>query len=85
MPTKQNTIKTICKHSYLVKSKVFKLISIRVMSFIEIHSVLSPMQYGFSPESSTGFANLDVESSWYGNRNDKLFTGLIVIDLKKNF
>ena len=70
----------------LVISKVFeKLISIRVMSFTEKHSILSPTQYGFRPESSTKFAILDILSSCYENISDKLFTGLIMIDLKKNF
>ena len=65
--------------------KVFeKLISIKVMSFIEKHSISSPTQYGFCPESSTEFAILDIVSSCYENINDKLFTGLM-IDLKKAF
>ena len=69
-----------------VISKMFeKLISIRVMSFIEKHSILSPTQYGFRPESSTEFAILDIVSSCYENINEKLFTGLIMIDLKKAF
>ena len=69
-----------------VISKVFeKLISIRVMSFIEKHSILSPTQYVFRRESSTEFAILDIVSSCYENINDKLFTGLIMIDLKKSF
>ena len=59
-----------------------KLISIRVISFIEKHSILSPTQYGFRPESSTEFAILDIVSSCYENINEKLFTGLIMIDLK---
>ena len=62
-----------------------KLISIRVMSFIEKQSILSPTQYGFRPESSTEFAILDLVSSCYENINEKLFTGLIIIDLKKAF
>ena len=62
-----------------------KLISIRVMSFIEKHSILSPTQYVFRPKSSTEFAILDIVSSCYENINDKLFTGLIMIDLKKAF
>ena len=62
-----------------------KLISIRVMSFIEKHSILSPTQYGFRPESSTEFAILDLVSSCYENINDTLFTGLITIDLKEIF
>ena len=67
-------------------SKVFeKLISIRVMSFIKKHSILSPMQCGFRPESSTEFAILDIVSSRFGNINDKLFAGLTMIDLKKAF
>ena len=55
------------------------------MSFIEKHSILSPTQYGFRPESSTEFAILDIVSSCYENINEKLFTGLIMIDLKKAF
>ena len=62
-----------------------KLNSIRVMSFIEKHSILSPTQYGFHPESSTEFAILDKVSSCCENINDKLFTGIIMIDLKKAF
>ena len=70
----------------LVISQVFeKLILIRVMSFIEKHSILSPTQYDFCPESSTKFAILDIVSSCYENINDKLFTGIIMIDLKKAF
>ena len=55
------------------------------MSIIEKHSILSPIQYGFRPESSTEFVILDIVSSCYENINDKLFTGLIMIDLKKAF
>ena len=55
------------------------------MSFIEKHSILSPTQYGFCPESTTEFAILDIVSSCYENINEKLFTGLIMIDLKKAF
>ena len=55
------------------------------MSFIEKHSILSPMQYGFRPESSTEFAILDIVSSCYENINCKLFTRLVMIDLKKAF
>ena len=62
-----------------------KLISIRVMSFIEKHSILSPTQYGFRPESSTEFTILDIVSSCYENIYDKLFTRLVMIDLKKAF
>ena len=62
-----------------------KLISIRVMSFIEKHSILSPTQYGFRPESSTEFVILDIVSFCYKNINDKLFTGIIMNDLKKAF
>ena len=53
------------------------------MSFIEKHSILSPTQYGFRPESYTEFAILNIVSSCYENINDKLFTGIIVIGLKK--
>ena len=69
-----------------VISKVFeKLISVRVMCFVEKHSILSPMQYGFHSESSTEFAILGIVSSCYENINDKLFTKLIMIDVKKAF
>ena len=43
------------------------------------------MLYDFRPESSTEFAILDVASSCYENINDKLFTGIIMLDLKKAF
>ena len=62
-----------------------KLISIKVMSFIDKHSILSPTQYVFRPESSTEFVILDRVSSCCKNINDKLFTGIIMIDLKKAF
>ena len=55
------------------------------MSFIEKHSILSSTPYGFRPESSTEFAILDIVSSCNKEMNDKLFTGLIMIDLKKTF
>ena len=55
------------------------------MSFIEKHSILSPTQYGFRPESSTEFAILDIVSSCYENINEKLLTEHIMIDLKKAF
>ena len=55
------------------------------MSFIEKHSIPSPTQYGFRPESSTEFAILDGVSSCNENKNDKLFTGIIMIGLKKVF
>ena len=69
-----------------VISKVFeKLISIRTMSFNEKHSVLSPTQCGFLPESSTEFAILDIVYFCYENINDKLFTELNKIYFKKGF
>ena len=55
----------------LVLSKVLeKLIPIRVMSFNEKHSILSPTQYGFCSEQSTKFAILDIASSCFENIND---------------
>ena len=55
------------------------------MSFIEKYSILSPTQYGFRSESSTEFAILVIVSSCYENMNDKLFTEIIMNDLKKSF
>ena len=43
------------------------------------------MQYGFRRESFTEFAVLDLVSCYNENINDKLFTGFIMIDLKKSF
>ena len=43
----------------------------------------TPTWYGFRPESSTEFANLDIVHSCYENINGKLFTGLIMIVVKK--
>ena len=63
-----------------------KLISIRVMFFIAKLLILLPTQYGFGPESSTEFANLNIVSFCDKNLNDKLLIRLINYDwLEKRF
>ena len=69
-------------------AKVFERLSLlhnRVRSFIEKHDVLSTTQYGFRSKFSPEHAVVDIGSSCYDNINDDQFTGLIMLDLKKDF
>jgi len=47
------------------------------------HHVLYDNQYDFRPNLSTTYAMLDIVSRIKNNINNKVITGLVLIDLKK--
>ena len=55
------------------------------MNFFETNSIFAPTQYGFRRNCSTSHAVLDVITTTYDNINERLYTALIMLDLKKAF
>jgi len=67
-------------------SKIFeKLIHGRLTNFFKKHKVIHSNQYGFQSKTSTAHAMLDVITATYDNIHDKLYTGLVLVDLRKAF
>ena len=67
-------------------SKVFEILLYqRLDTFIRKHSIISPFQYGFRARHSTKHAVTDVNTMAYDNINDKKFTGVSFLDIKKAF
>ena len=62
-----------------------KLISSRLMNFLEKHNVLHANQYGFGKKMSTTHAILDVINQINYNINQKKMAGLLFVDLTKTF
>ena len=62
-----------------------KLIYARFIKFFRKHDVIYPKQYGFQKKVSTTHAMLDVVTTIYDNIYEKLFSGLLLIDLRKAF
>ena len=62
-----------------------KLIKTRLTSFLEKHSILYPKQYGFRTKHSTTHAVLDITTGLFDNINDKIFSCLVMLDLRKAF
>ena len=62
-----------------------KLILKRITSFLDKHEVIQPHQFGFRKKHSTIYALLDTLSSCYDGINEKKFSSLIMIDLRKAF
>ena len=67
-------------------SKVLeKLIHVRSSTFLNMHSILLPTQYGFRENPSIIHALLDVITSSYVNIVNSNFTALVLLDLRKAF
>ena len=67
-------------------SKIFeKLLYQRLDTFTRKHSIVSPFQYGFRAGHSTTHAVTDVITMVYDNINDKKFTAVNFLDMKKAF
>ena len=67
-------------------SKIFeKLLYQRLDIFTRKHSIFSPFQCGFRAEHSKKHAVTDVITMAYDNINDKKFTGVSFLDIKKAF
>ena len=67
-------------------SKIFeKLLYQRLDTFIRKHSIISPFQYGSQAGHSTKHAVTDVITMAYDNINDKKFTCVSFLDIKKAF
>ena len=67
-------------------SKIYeKLVTIRLLSFCNKYSIISPVQFGFQPGISTSDALLKITESIYNaldNRNHHIAT---LLDIKKAF
>ena len=67
-------------------SKIFeKLLYRRLDTFMCEHSIISPFQYGFRAGHSTMHAVTDLITMAYDNTNDKKFTGVSFLDIRKAF
>ena len=62
-----------------------KLVFFRMESFIEQNDILSPSQYGFRKAHATQQAVLDIVSTIQENKDKRLFSCGLFIDLKKAF
>ena len=62
-----------------------KLIHVRSINFFNKHSVLLLTQYGFRDNHSTSHILTGVLTSLYDNINNKKYTALLLLDLKKAF
>ena len=62
-----------------------KLVQSQTLSFLKCHSVLTPTQYSFRHKYSTLHALLDITNSALDNIENKLYTGLVFLDLTKAF
>ena len=62
-----------------------KLIKTRLTSFLDKRSILYPKQYGFRTKYSTTHAVLDITTSLFDNIKDKIFSCLVMLDLRKAF
>ena len=67
-------------------SKVFeKLLLKRLNSFFEKNDIIQPLQYGFLQKHLTVHALLHTVTNCYDAINEKLFSSLIMVDLRKAF
>ena len=81
----KNEVKNYRSISILsIFSKILeKLVHMRTLSFLKSLSVLTPTQYGFRPKYSTLYALLDITNSALDDIENKLYTGLVFLDLTK--
>ena len=67
-------------------SKVFeKLLLKRLNSFFEKNDIIQPDQYGFRQKHSTVHALMHTVTRCYDAMNEKFFSSLIMVDLRKAF
>ena len=57
----------------------------RITKFLNDHSMLSPIQYGFRSNFSTEHAVLDIVNTCYDNIDKKMYSGLVFLDLVEAF
>jgi len=62
-----------------------KIVYVRAINFLNLHLVLTPTQYGFRSNYFISQAILDMVTKCYDNINEKMFTGLVLLDLAKVF
>ena len=62
-----------------------KAICDRTTKFLNDHSILSPAKYGFRSNFSTDHAVLDILNTCYSNIENKIYFGLVLLDLAKAF
>ena len=67
-------------------SKIFERVILnRLVSFLERNSLIIPTQFGFRHNHSTIHSILDIITESYQNIEDKRFSALILLDIKKAF
>ena len=67
-------------------SKVIeKLLKVRILSFLNRNNVLYARQSGFRSKHTTMFPLIDVITVYYENINDKKYSSIIALDIKKAF
>ena len=67
-------------------SKIFERVILnRLVSFLEQNSLIIPTQFGFRHNRSTIHSILDIITESYQNIEDKRFSALILLDIKKAF
>ena len=67
-------------------SKIFERVILnRLLPFLERNNIITPAQFRFRREHSTLHAMLDLVTACFDNINNKLFSSLIFVDIKKAF
>ena len=66
--------------------KIFERVILnRLVTFLERNSLIIPAQFGFRLNNSTIHPILDIITESYQNIDDKRFSALILLDIKKAF
>ena len=67
-------------------SKVIeKLLKVRILSFLNRNNVLYARQSGFRSKHTTMFPSIDLITACYENINDKKYSSIIALNIKKAF
>ena len=80
-PTNYRPISILTCFAKILERIIYK----RLFTFLKKHNVILDSQYGFQSNRSTNHALIDVITNSFDNINDKLYTGLIFLDLTKAF
>ena len=65
--------------------RVEKIVFSRTINYLNVHSILTPTQYGFRSNYSTTHAVLDIVSTCYDNTESKNYSALVLLDLATAF
>ena len=80
-PSNYRPISILTSFSKIIEKLVFK----QITNFLDKNNVLIPYQYGFQKSISTAHAIIDIITTSLDNINNKNYTGLFFLDLKKAF